>query len=247
MRHYKIVKSYSDKLDEGLFKEVEKTIIDQDDPDYVRKDRERMFNNFKMSDFKKKTSADINKFLQNVFSQTVPEEGKNYDIVYKQEGDTITPIINVTNTNVIILPINWNVLLSPHPTPEDYKTPNPIPFKFGKVVGSFTCSACNLKSLKNCPDEVAGDFVCNFNNLTDMDFIPHAYNFILKNNNLDIKVINKILQKNPELDMKFSTDNDTMRTYYPDRTKTIDVTGNRRLYQFRKSSRYKEILKFEDI
>ena len=247
MRHYKIVRNDYNKLNEGLFKDLDKNIVSVDDPDYEQKVKDQTFKDFQDSDFRQRTETNINSFLQIVFPNSTPEEGVNYDIVYKTENGVTTPVINVTNTNVIILPINWNVVFADKPTAEDYKNVNPIPFKFGKVIGSFTCSACNLKTLKNCPDEVAGDFNCSYNKLTDMDFIPVAYNFNLKQNNLDIKVIDKILEKNPDLDMKFATDtSNTMRTYYPKRDRAINVTGNPRLYRYAKSSRYKEILHFED-
>ena len=38
-----------------------------------------------------------------------------------------------------------------------------LPYKFGKVTGSFTISANEeLTSLKNCPDEVGGYFSCYY-------------------------------------------------------------------------------------
>lgn len=38
-----------------------------------------------------------------------------------------------------------------------------IPFKFGKVTGNFNCSSNYLTSLKGCPQEVGGDFICSNN------------------------------------------------------------------------------------
>lgn len=38
-----------------------------------------------------------------------------------------------------------------------------IPFKFGKITGSFNCSYCMLKNLINSPDFVGGDFDCSRN------------------------------------------------------------------------------------
>ena len=43
-----------------------------------------------------------------------------------------------------------------------------IPFKFGKVTGSFYCSNNRLTSLEGCPKEVGGSFICSHNKLKDL-------------------------------------------------------------------------------
>ena len=50
--------------------------------------------------------------------------------------------------------VNWNVDLR-------YSDFEELPYKFGKVTGYFSVMMClNLKTLKNCPDEVGGYFSC---------------------------------------------------------------------------------------
>jgi hypothetical protein len=47
-----------------------------------------------------------------------------------------------------------------------------IPFKFGKVTGSFHCENNKLESLEGSPYYVGGDFNCYDNNLLDLEFSP---------------------------------------------------------------------------
>lgn len=47
-----------------------------------------------------------------------------------------------------------------------------IPFSFGKVEGSFDCSALALETLRNAPYWVGGDFDCSENMLEDLEFCP---------------------------------------------------------------------------
>ena len=43
--------------------------------------------------------------------------------------------------------------------------------------GDFSCSECNLTSLKGCPEEIKGDFSCSRNqNLTSLEFGPNIVN-----------------------------------------------------------------------
>ena len=44
--------------------------------------------------------------------------------------------------------------------------------KFGKVTGNFECQNNNLTSLDFAPDCVGGDFNCSYNNINDFDNIP---------------------------------------------------------------------------
>lgn len=44
--------------------------------------------------------------------------------------------------------------------------------KFGKVTGNFECQNNNLTSLDFAPDCVGGDFKCSYNNINDFDNIP---------------------------------------------------------------------------
>lgn len=39
---------------------------------------------------------------------------------------------------------------------------------FGKIVGAFDCSCCNLKTLQNCPEYVVGQFKCEHNLIKDL-------------------------------------------------------------------------------
>jgi len=54
----------------------------------------------------------------------------------------------------------------------DYLNLTKIPFKFGKVSGSFDCAQNNLTTLKNVPVWVGGDFNCYKNNLTSLEGCP---------------------------------------------------------------------------
>lgn len=47
-----------------------------------------------------------------------------------------------------------------------------IPFKFGKVSGSFICNDCGLTSLYNAPDEVGDVFCCSGNKLESLRGCP---------------------------------------------------------------------------
>ena len=52
--------------------------------------------------------------------------------------------------------VNWNVDLR-------YSDFEELPYKFAKVTGYFSVMMClNLKTLKNCPDEVGGYFSCYY-------------------------------------------------------------------------------------
>ena len=44
--------------------------------------------------------------------------------------------------------------------------------KFGKVTGNFECQNNKLTSLDFAPDCVGGDFNCSYNNINDFDNIP---------------------------------------------------------------------------
>lgn len=44
--------------------------------------------------------------------------------------------------------------------------------KFGKVTGNFECQNNNLTSLDFAPDCVGGDFKCSYNNINDFDNLP---------------------------------------------------------------------------
>ncbi len=63
---------------------------------------------------------------------------------------------------------------------------NKIPFKFGKVDGSFYCSCNNLTSLKGAPQKVDGSFYCGYNNLTSLEDAPQKVDgdFECNHNNL---------------------------------------------------------------
>ena len=65
-----------------------------------------------------------------------------------------------------------------------------IPFKFGKVSGTFNISQNKLTSLKGSPEFVGSNFHCSENNLTDLIGSPNyvSGNFICSYNNLtDLK------------------------------------------------------------
>lgn len=47
-----------------------------------------------------------------------------------------------------------------------------LPFKFYQCDGDFDISGLNLTSLKNCPEEVGGEFLCHKNKLTSLEFAP---------------------------------------------------------------------------
>lgn len=47
-----------------------------------------------------------------------------------------------------------------------------IPFKFGKVNGSFNCCLNNLTSLVGCPEIINGSFYCHNNKLTSLEYGP---------------------------------------------------------------------------
>jgi len=47
-----------------------------------------------------------------------------------------------------------------------------LPFKFGKIEGSFWCYNNKFKTLKGAPIEVEGDFDCSINYLTSLKYAP---------------------------------------------------------------------------
>ncbi len=47
-----------------------------------------------------------------------------------------------------------------------------LPFKFGKVTGSFIIRSCNIETLEGCPYEVGGNFDCSNNNLDSLKGSP---------------------------------------------------------------------------
>lgn len=57
-------------------------------------------------------------------------------------------------------------------TKEDLDKDGHIPFKFGKVSGSFDCNDCELTSLVNVPDEVGDVFSCSGNKLESLNGCP---------------------------------------------------------------------------
>jgi len=61
-----------------------------------------------------------------------------------------------------------------------------LPFKFGKVDGSFYCNSNKLKNLKGAPKIVDGNFWCDHNNLKSLKGAPKIINgnFYCDNNNL---------------------------------------------------------------
>ena len=50
-----------------------------------------------------------------------------------------------------------------------------LPFQFGKVTGSFSCSENQLTSLQYCPTTVGGDFYCYHNQLTSLQYCPTTF------------------------------------------------------------------------
>ena len=60
-----------------------------------------------------------------------------------------------------------------------------IPIKFKKVSGHFTCSYLNLNSMEGSPDYIGGNFYCNDNDLTSLEYLPSsALSYYLKNNKI---------------------------------------------------------------
>lgn len=53
-----------------------------------------------------------------------------------------------------------------------YNKLNYIPIKFNKVIGYFSCSDNNLKTLKNCPTYVGRSFYCDNNMLSSLEYSP---------------------------------------------------------------------------
>ena len=47
-----------------------------------------------------------------------------------------------------------------------------LPFKFGKVTGTFKVNDNELTTLENCPDEVGETFLCSRNNLKSLEYAP---------------------------------------------------------------------------
>ncbi len=55
---------------------------------------------------------------------------------------------------------------------DNYHKLDYIPIKFNKVIGYFSCSDNNLKSLKNSPIYVGRSFYCDNNMLTSLEYSP---------------------------------------------------------------------------
>jgi hypothetical protein len=49
-----------------------------------------------------------------------------------------------------------------------------LPFKFGKVTGSFYCTYNKLNSLEGFPKSIGGDLYCYNNNLTSLEGFPKS-------------------------------------------------------------------------
>lgn len=82
---------------------------------------------------------------------------KNYSF---REGDGVLP--------EIIADVQESVRI----TKSDLNDKGSIPFKFGRVSGSFICNDCGLTSLYNAPDEVGDIFCCSGNKLESLHGCP---------------------------------------------------------------------------
>jgi hypothetical protein len=92
-----------------------------------------------------------------------------YVKLYQTEYEIVGNVVNFNGT--ISLNINGiNDKVREGIIPEFTK----LPFKIGKVDGSFYCEFSTLTSFENCPDIITGNLYAAYCNLTNMKFCPDA-------------------------------------------------------------------------
>lgn len=162
------------KLNEGVFKDIEQTIIDQDDPDYIKKDRERMFNSLVETDKKKKREAVYDWICNNVYLEdpyrktlwlTREEENKYFKVDFTDEDN---PVIDIITPN-FYYNMRCRIYASDCETSR-FTVNGELPYKFGRCEGSFFVTSYDetddnpthkcigqLHSFKNFPDIIYRD------------------------------------------------------------------------------------------
>jgi hypothetical protein len=99
-------------------------------------------------DYLKKVSAI--KLVKQELPKEKPEDFQIFDYEFTEDG---------------FLNVNESVILHKRRLTE-------LPFRFGKVDGTFDCASNDLTSLKGAPIEVTGSFICTDNNLTSLKYSP---------------------------------------------------------------------------
>ena len=170
------------KINEGLFKDLDKNIVSIDDPDYEEKVKDQTFKNFQEADAQTKINAirewicdHISVYCGNSYQYikncTLSKEEENtfFKIVKDDNGDYYIDLLGWKDIQKTISGVSYNVTLEyTIISGINYKSPftdsGELPYRFNSCMGSFEISetvAGLMKSYKNIPDYVEINCILN--------------------------------------------------------------------------------------
>lgn len=160
-------------INEGLFTDLDKNIVDPDDPDYESKVKDQTFKDFQESDRALIEMNNIRKWVcQNLYIIDYANGGTSSDWLQPEDENKYFEITgtNVHNAVINLLSDTTRYYLAHRPG-SDLKTEislvndkGELPYKFGYCRGHFAIGGeirrgwQRLKSFKNVPTEVNGSF-----------------------------------------------------------------------------------------
>ena len=161
------------RLNEGLFKDIDKEIINVDDPDYEQKVKDQTFKDFQEQDKKKKRELVYEWVCNNVYIDGQFKTGyidrDDENIMFNIDfTDSNNPIINIFASNSFPSFNKCEIMSRDHKTSR-FNENGELPYKFGFCGGSFsvisfdekygdpmrTCIG-QLHSFKNFPNTIRG-------------------------------------------------------------------------------------------
>ena len=165
------------KINEGLFKDLDKNIVSVDDPDYEQKVKDQTFNDFQESDAKKKAEVVYEWLEKHLWIYHAPyytgflTRDKEHQYFELRFINTDYPVIDILNPSGNGISNDKFAGLLCYIDSDDGSSPTntngELPYKFGLCEGSFTISQhssahnnkyqdITLKSFKNIPTVVEG-------------------------------------------------------------------------------------------
>ena len=144
-------------LNEGLFKDIDKEIVNVDDPDYEQKIKDQTFNNFQEHDRILRIKKEMIDWLcghVNIFCSSIPtrfltpsDEDKFFEISFTNSGD---PFINLKVPSHLNL---FGVIFSVE-NQGRFNEKGELPYKFKLCEGSFSISHSAHNSAEKSWDEL---------------------------------------------------------------------------------------------
>ena len=183
-------------LNEGMFKDLDKTIVSVDDPDYEQKVKDQVFNDFQEADVRQRKNAEIEKWICDNIYYSEPNRSLGGKLLKPEDENTLWSIDS-----------NFEIHLTPpvafrsapadqrgefriwNPAPETFE----LPYKIAECSAGFqvaTSSSNNpgtagLKSFKNFPAEIMGSLYLRGNSLQSLKGCPqiiHGHIFDVSKN-----------------------------------------------------------------